>query len=313
MLTLIAAAAVLPSAYNIPAGTKLNYDMSVSFDGYLPIFSGTQGTAVVELGVLVEGEKADTTGTPRASSDLVSGKVSLNGAPLPFTIDNIKGFFPKTTISMSPQGKVLKTNAPDIKPPVALPGLDVKRFPEISYLPIEFPAENVEIGKSWTFKRVFGGNEMTYTATPSKMDGDTLTIDVKVNQTYVTLENDSGSLVEKEAEAYAKVSTVVTGDGKIVFDTKRGIATDVAVDMVAKSDVKTIKSGTASKRELKTSLKVKLNPKPVTVPKSTGSSARFIGSYQLPMWATSAIDSAQQWAVSVGIRIMAMILGGRQA
>lgn len=312
MLTLLATMALMPATYGLNQGAKFNYDMTVAFDGYLPIFGGTNGTASVDMGLVVLGEKPDADGNAQASSDLTSVKVNFNGAPLPFTIDNVKPYFPKTTVSLSPQGKVLKTNAPDVNLPVRLPGLDVKRFPEISYLPVEFPAEGIEVGKSWSFKRPFGGNDVTYVVTPSKIEGDTLSLDVKMDQTYVTYEDDSGAMVATQEGAYAKVTTVLTGQGKINFDTKKGVAQSVQVDAVAKSTAEVIKSGNKSDRTLKTSLTVKLKQPGKATVQAPRSRARYIGDWQLPDWATDAIDSSERWAVGVSFRILMMFMGPRR-
>ncbi|MBX3118960.1 MAG: hypothetical protein KF784_07835 [Fimbriimonadaceae bacterium] len=286
--------------------------MTVDLQGFLPIMGGINGDASIQLGVLVVGEKRDASGNPQASSDLTSAKVIFGGAELPFGLDQVRDSFPKTTISMSPQGKVLKTDAPDINPPVTLPGLDVKRFPEISYLPVEFPAAGIEVGKSWSFKRQFNGSEISYTVTPSKLEGETLHLDVKLDQTNLTYEDSSGGNATKQS-AYAKVTTVMQGTGTIKFDLKRGVAKDVRVVTDSTSTSEAVVGGKKTERKLKTTLNVKLrelgksaNTNP---PKSR---ARYIGDWQLPDWASGAIDTTQRWASTAAMRLFALFMGFRR-
>ena len=39
-----------------------------------------------------------------------------------------------------------ESDAPNVKLPVRLPGLDVKRFPDITYVPIQFPDRELKTG-----------------------------------------------------------------------------------------------------------------------------------------------------------------------
>lgn len=257
MLALLVSSLVAVS-YNFPTGKTLLYDMEVGFDGFLPVLGSDQATADLKMALEVGGLSPDAEGRPQAYSDLKEIEMVFNGAKLPFTVDNVKGFFPKTTVSLDPLGKVLKTDAPDVQLPIKLPGLDVKRFPEISYLPIEFPKEGVEEGKEWSFTRPFQAAPFEYKVTPTKVAPVRAEFAVSVTQSYEYLENEAHETVTDAKDAVASVKTLVTGTGKVVFDLTRQIATAVDVQAEAVSDVEDLKTHEKSKRKLKTTLKVRL-------------------------------------------------------
>lgn len=258
MPTLLALAALIPAAYSFPSGKTVSYEMSVALDGNIPILSGEEAKAELKLGVIVGGLEPDAEGRPMAYSDLSSLKVYLNGALLPFELDSIKGFFPKTTVSFSPLGKVLKSDAPDLAVPVRIPGLDVKRFPEISYLPLEFPVGGIEEGKGWAFKRPFNGVDMAYSAELKSVKENVAEIAVKLSQTYETLEDDAKQVVSDAKDATFRVVTDLKGSGTVWFDLAKGMATKVEVDTVALSKAEDLKTKLVSERRLDLRLRVKL-------------------------------------------------------
>jgi hypothetical protein len=173
-------------------------------------------------------------------------------------VDNIKEFFPKTTITVLPTGKVTKTDAPDKRLPVQLPGLDVKRFPEISFLPIELPDSPLEVGREWTFSRSFSGSPIEYRCKVASLEGDRATIEVTLEQTYTVLESETLELVDSESEAFRKVETHLTGGGTVIFDGSIGAATDVRLAGRAVSQVLDLKTKERSERTLTSELRVKL-------------------------------------------------------
>lgn len=258
MSPLLALLCFVPAAYSLPEGRLLTYEMSVAMDGFLPLLGGQQATCDLKLGVRVSGLKPDAEGRLQASSELTSMKVFFNGAELPFGLENIKAYFPKTTVSLSPQGKVLKSDAPETSLPVRLPGLDVKRFPEISYLPIEFPDGGIEEGKPWSFERTFNGSKIAYTCDLKGVKDDLAEIGVTIEQNFETLEDASAQVVKDPKDALNKVVTSLKGKGTVWFDLKRGLAKEVSIEALASGMVTDLKSGKTSERKLKTTLKVKL-------------------------------------------------------
>lgn len=252
--------ALLAFAFAFPKEAIL-YDVSVRFNGFLPVFGGQEGSAEISLGVSVKGLDADADGKPQAESELVTAKVKFMGETLPFNEDNMQAYFPKTTISFDPLGKLLKTNAPDVQLPIRLPGLDLKRFPEITYLPVEFPKETLKQGEAWTFKRSLGGADATYTVTATKVEAERAELDVKVDQVAQTFENEALELVSKPEDAVNKVETTLVGKGTVTFDRKRSLATLVKFIVDADSKVERIKGGEKSNRKLQTTLEVRLKEK----------------------------------------------------
>jgi hypothetical protein len=258
MLTLLAATALVPITYGLAPEVKATYQTDILYDGFIPLFGGTTGKIDVSMSFDVEGLGPDAEGRGQASSDLQTFGVKFNGSALPLDLTNAQAFFPKTTISLTPQGKILKTDAPNVSFPFRLPGLDVKRIPDVTYLPIEFPVDGIEVGKAFEFKKPFYGVDVTYTVTPTTITDAAAELDVKMSQKYSSVENKSAEIVEDEKEAFQNVSTEVKGTAKVVFDRKRNLVSSLDLTGEAASTVVEIKSKKTSKRNLKMTLKVKL-------------------------------------------------------
>ncbi len=257
MLSLLCALAATTLQYRFNAAAHLDYDVQVVFDGFIPILGGQEALVDVKMSVAVDGLSADAEGRPRASSEIKEFKLVFNDFPLPWGVENVTGVFPKTTVSMTPEGKVVKTDAPDIQLPVRLPGLHVKRFPDITYVPIVFPTEGVEVGKSWSFTKAFGDSDVKYTVTPKSIDDKTAQLTIHIEQKYTVLEDESTNVVE-EKDAVNRVTTEVLGDGEAVFDRTRGAMLSIEIRAVASGSVVDLKTGAKSERQLKTTLKTLL-------------------------------------------------------
>lgn len=243
------------AAYGLLPGQSHQYTMFVQFDGFIPILGGQEGKARVEMDVFVQGlEPVET--RLRASSELTKAVIFFNDAKLPLELEAVQSFFPKTTIEFEPSGKVTKTDAPDISLPIKLPGLDVKRFPDISYLPVQFGTGEWKVGATWNFVRSFGGSDVTYTCTVSKLDDTTATLDVQLKQTYTVLEAASLETVEKEEDAERRVTTTLEGKGSAVFNRKAGLFDLFDVKATADSQVETLEDKSKSTRKLTTHLHV---------------------------------------------------------
>lgn len=304
MLSALACVPMLQLAYSFPPDRKLVYDLFVELDGYLPVLGGETASASIRMALEVGGLPPDAEGHPRAYSDLREIKISFNGAELPFGLENVKAYFPKTTISHTRAGRVLKTDAPDAQLPVRLPGLDVKRFPEISYLPVELPEGSVEMGKSWAFKRAFSGADLHYSVTPRSLSERAAELDIRVEQRFDSWETESGEIAPDEKTAARKVSTELAGSGTAVFAPDRGVATKVAMKTVATSKVEDLKTGAKSERVLRTELKVQLREPGVAPlgPPVSRPSARFLLGWRVPDVAAAWLDSAEiAWKVFLGV------------
>jgi hypothetical protein len=247
----------LKIAFALPA-SGIQYDVNIQFDGYLPVLGGSEGKVNADLGLSVKGDGLDDKGNQKAVSDLTSMNLIWNGDKMPFTVDNVRPFFPKTTITYAPNGKILSTDAPDVQLPVRLPGLDVKRFPDITYLPIEFPEEGVGIGVPFKFQKKFGDSAVDYQATVTGVEGSTVKVAVKMTQAYETLEDEAKNLTTVEKDAFYRVTTKVDGEGTFEFDANRMILVKSKLVGVSVSKATEIKSGKSSDRKLTTTLSVTL-------------------------------------------------------
>jgi len=244
-------------SYSFLYGEHLSYKADVSFDGYLPVLRGRQSLATLAMTVDVVRGGQPESDPIKISSEIKEFKMTLNGATLPFGPDNVRLYFPKTTIEASLQGKLLKTDAPNLRLPVHLPGLDIKRLPDITYLPIEFPVEGIEEGKPFKFVKPFGDGPVEYEVTPKSIDADTIAFTINLTQDYVTYEDERKSPTD-ESKAATKIRTRLTGTGTAVFDRKRGLVREFDVLADSFGQATDIKTQVEVDRRLKTNLRVRL-------------------------------------------------------
>ena len=257
MITLLGIALATHLKYEFPLGQRIPYAMSVKFKGHIPILGGQEGTVEVSLKFSATGQAPDPNGNAQVKSEIEELKMVFNGATLPLGVKNVQTFFPPTTISLTPEGQVLKTDAPDVTLPVQLPGLNAKRFPDISYVPIQFPVDGVEVGKTFTFKKAFGASQVEYVVSPTKIDDSGVELDVSMAQDYAAMEDDRHNPTKSDSDAAFRLSTHVTGRGTAFFDRKRGLVTIAHIAADAKTHVIEVKSKAESDRDLKTELDLK--------------------------------------------------------
>lgn len=290
MLSALAAAALIPIAYSFPAGSSNDYFVRVGFDGFLPLMGGREGKVQVDMTVSVQG-LTQPSGAPKASSDITAFKLLFNGSEFPMALEGVKSYFPKTTIGLTPEGHVTSTDAPDTPLPVRLPGLDAKRFPDVTYVPIEFPVGGIEEGKSWTYKKPFGESEVTYTITPLHIDEKTVDLKVDLTQHYDTLEDSALAVVTDAAQASSQVSTDVAGHGTAVFDREKGLVRTLDLKADATSEVTDLKSKAKSTRKLSTSVDVSLG-KPLDASGSAGGGSGLLNLLQNKLPQSRAVQRA---------------------
>ena len=258
MLASILAVVLTPAAYSFPIDKPALYEVNMKFDGFIPILGGQNGVVDVDLGVSALGLKNDADGHPQVATELRAIKVKFNGASMPLDINNAKTYFPKTTVSLTPQGRILKSDAPSMALPIRLPGLDIRRMPDVTFLPVEFPADGVEVGKEWSYKKSFGDSDVTFNLKATSVNDDKVEMDVKMAQSYDTLEDSALAIPSNPKDAVAKVHTDMTGEGKAVFDRKLGLIRSAVIDADAKSKSVNIESKASTDRELKSHLSINL-------------------------------------------------------
>ncbi len=235
---------------------NVDYDVNVKMDGFLPILGGNEGVAEVTLGLRVKG--AVTTDTNlKATSELTSAVIKFNDAELPLGLKDVVSYFPKASVVFSPLGEIISNDAPDKKPPVKLPGLDVKRLPDISFLAMQFPAAGVSVGDTWSFDKSFDNSVVHYDCTAVAVDKEKVSVDVKVKQDQEYDETETLEVAKDPKDATGHVKTVLTGGGKVDFDPVLGVVRSVEMDSQAVTTVKDIKTGATKERHLKQVLRVK--------------------------------------------------------
>ncbi len=243
--TLLLAALV----YSIPVDKPLDYNLRVRFEGLIPILGGNEGVADVRLGVRVTG-LAPIDGRMRTTSELTKAQLIFNDATLPLSLENIQDYFPKTTIEHNPLGKILKTDAPDTQLPVRLPGLDIKRFPDITFMPIEFPERQISVDAEWSFIKMFAGSDVTYKCRLKSLDEKSATVSLEVEQTYTVLEDSAMQVVTNRADAENEVTTKLVASGTVVFDRTLGVVETFKMNGKAASKVTPLAKGEAKTRDL---------------------------------------------------------------
>lgn len=296
MVTCVLAGLLATVAYSFPADTKMSYDVNVQFDGFLPLMGGNEGKVDIKMGVGVNGLGADDQGL-LATSEITEFEVSFNGAKLPLTTGNVVEYFPKTKITVAPTGKILKNDAPDKKLPVRLPGLDIKHFPDVTYVPIELPSDEMSEGKEWKFARDFGGAPIDYTCVAQSVSEDTVKIKVSLKQVYQVLESPTYEVVANAADATSEVTTTMTGEGTVDFNIKEGRVREATMVNTAVSDVKDLKTSETKQRKLATKYSIKLR---------NGSAAKTVARAQPKNWWEDAFNAGRN-VVSLGRNALAWL------
>lgn len=268
--------------YQFKSGETTNYRMSATFDGFLPILGGNEGKAEVGMTIRVAGNDP-LESRQRVSHEITAFEIKFNGARLPLTLENVIDFFPLTRLELSPLGEVLKNDAPDRDLPVKLPGLDAKRFADITYLPLQFSERPVAVGDKWSFKKSFGGSDVNYEVTLDGVTANILRMRVNVTQDFTVLENDLLEVTTKREEAVQEARTVLTGTGTVEFDLATGQMRQVEMVNDAVTTVHPLDGSASTERKLKTTLKVtRVEP----------SAGRTVARSQAP---AAGFDFGQMW------------------
>lgn len=262
MSSVLLALALVPVGYSFGPGVKYSYDVEFAFDGFIPVLGGMEGQASAKMGVEVVGLAPDKTAPQKVSYELKTFALFVGEDEFPYSIDKIKPFFPKSNVWFSDLGKVQKTDAPKLDIPVRLPGIDPKRFADVSFLPVEFVAANVEEGQKWTYQKTFGDSNVNYDVVVKSVSDTVIELNLGLKQTYTVLEDEAKNVVKDPKDAIAKVETTVSGTGIAVYDRQKRLFTSVAINADSTSEAVDLKSKEKTQRRLKTATKVKLREKP---------------------------------------------------
>jgi hypothetical protein len=101
---------------------------------------------------------------------------------------------------------------------------------------------------------------MTYKCRLGERKDDAQLIEVSIRQEYEVLENAALEVVSDVKDAERRVKTVLTGNGIVMFDTKRGVVMKAEMINDATSDVTSLADGKKSQRKLKTNFSLSMKP-----------------------------------------------------
>lgn len=262
MAALIAAIAMFQAGYGLGPGVKLGYDVEFAFDGFIPVLGGIEGQAKAKLGIEVAGLPGDKAAPLKASYELKRFALFIGEDELPYSIDRIKPFFPKSNVWFTELGRVVKTDAPALNIPVRLPGLDPKRFADVSFLPVEFASASLEPGQKWTYRKAFGDSTVNYEVEVKGVSEACAELGLSLKQEYTTLEDEAKNVVPKERDAVARVRTRVNGTGIAVYDLKSRVFSRVELVADSLSEATDLKTAEKTERKLRMTTLVKLREKP---------------------------------------------------
>ncbi len=235
---------LLAPVYRFPVDKPVTYQADMRFEGFLPIMGIGEGKATVHGTFEVAGKNEGA-----ASVKLTGFEVTFNGAKVPIDLDKAQEYVPGGTFTYAPNGVVSKWDSPGVTAPIRIPGLDLRHLPEVLFLPVAFPEAGVEVGKSFMTMATLSGGTADYKITPIAVDGETVTVSLKLHQSYSGFE-DSANQVVSEKDAEAKVSTEVEGSGSGVFSMKLGRFTKFTVDDVATTQATDLESKKTTTRKL---------------------------------------------------------------
>jgi len=234
--------------YSFEARSDLLYHVTMNFKGHLPIMGGLDGDAKVDLDIQASG-KSNPDGY-NVTADLESFNLSYNGdSAIPITLEDARKYFPATTYGVTPIGAVTGSDAKDIDEPLRLPGLDLAHIPRISFLPIRLPGPGDDGKSSYSYTEPSVGGLVTYSITPGLVTGDRESFQISYQESYVTLEDESETVVKK-ADAFRSVSTDDVGSGVANFSLSEHQFTKVQLHDVAVSRATEIDSHKISNRRL---------------------------------------------------------------
>lgn len=272
-MTILYAVLATAFTYALPAGQS-RYQVTILYDGYLPVMGGMEQKAKAEIGLLVESKNVGEATTVLDSLSLALRNLETGEwAVLPFTAENVKEFFPASTIKHEPNGKIVSTNMPKSALPFRLPGLDLQHIPDVTFMLLEFPVQNTNVGDEWQWARKFGDSPVKYTSKYKGKDDIGHRFDLRIEQEYESKEDENNNPTQVEAEMAMVVKTSVRASGTVWFSGLSGWISRAEVNADAVSNVYSLKAGEpAGLRRLRMQFRIEHKGE-----KNEGSKASFVG------------------------------------
>ncbi|MEW5883428.1 MAG: hypothetical protein AB1725_04290 [Armatimonadota bacterium] len=237
--------------------TPVSYRVEVGFDGYMPILGGIEQPLKVDMTLRVEERDASEPDRKRAISEITQFRLSVydsetkSFSPFPIGLDAVREYFPTTTTTFTPRGRIVATDAVNRNVPFQLPGLHPQHLADMTFLLLEFPDAPIEKGATWAYRRKFGDSEVVYAITYAGADDSGEVFNLALKQEYEGFEDENRNPVGKE-RAKAIIKTKVSGAGKVWFSAPTGRIIRATVNAEGVSDVLSMDGVQQSKRTLKT-------------------------------------------------------------
>jgi hypothetical protein len=254
MLALLAVGSVFGYSFG---ADPVSYRVEVGFDGYIPVLGGIEQPLKVDMTLRVEERASSEPDRKRATSEITQFRLSVydsetkSFSPFPIGLDAVREYFPTTTTTFSPRGKIVATDAVNRAVPFQLPGLHPQHLADITFLLLEFPETPLEKGATWTYRRKFGESEVVYTVTYSGTEDAGEAFNLALKQEYEGYEDENRNPVAKD-RAKKLVKTRVTGTGKVWFSAPTGRISRATINAEGVSDVLSMEGVPESRRTLKT-------------------------------------------------------------
>lgn len=222
----------------------------MTFEGFLPVLGGNEGTLRTELGLRVLGG-ADEGGNRTATPEVVRFHMEFNGVRMPLDLEIAQDFFPKAKVVFEPAGRVIRNEAPDRGLPIRVPGLDPQRLPEATWMPVVFPEQGIGAGSEWTYQSRLGETDVTHRCRVVSLEGANLVVAVESTQKYEVYENSALEVVRDRRDAVARATTEWTAKGRLEFDIERSQLRKWTLESNAVTNSTDLVSGVTTTRRLK--------------------------------------------------------------
>jgi hypothetical protein len=247
--------ATLLTSYLIAPGTTNTYWVEVGFEGWIPMFGGREGKASAKFVVTATGMAPSKAGNHVVEAEITEIEARAFDSVLPLNKNNVSQFFPKAQVEFKSNGEVMLNTAPAVKMPVRLPGLDSRRLPEISYLPLQLPSVEPKDGSVYEFTREFDGVPLRYVVTTEKVNLEIITFKIALEQKTSGFEDAYGNPSD-EKNAKRKLAGVLSGSGIAQFNRALSRFDYVIVKNETTTTFIPIGKGKEGVRTLKTTLKI---------------------------------------------------------
>lgn len=258
-------------AYRFPISGTAKIDLSLSFDGDIPILGGQHGKANAKAQFEAV-FAAPVNGKASITDSLKSFQVDFNGFQLPLTLKDALKYFPTTTFLTDPSGGYESQSKTNIKTPVRLPGLSLDNVPRITFAPFQIPPGLIAVGDQASYDAKIQGGTETVQLKVMMISTDRILLSVHYVSHTSGLEDSAEMVTDDPKSAASKVETTDEGSGTAVYSKKLGMFSGVSITDNAVTKVTAIDTHAKTERKLNRVMTIALqmespssspvNPKP---------------------------------------------------